>query len=82
MSAGEFVSLCAPLLDLAIIDQMIGTQIAQTFELLSARTGGDHRRPRSLGKLKGEDRDSTAPLNEHRIARLDGIIDEQGAPCR
>ena len=24
MSAGEFVSLCAPLLDLAIIDQMIG----------------------------------------------------------
>ena len=77
---GELLRCNAPLLVLAIVDQMIGAHGFEALQLLIRGRGCNDRSPRRLGELKGKDRDAAGALHQNRVPGLQIAIGHQSAP--
>src|SRR3546814_17107364 len=67
--AGEFERLGAPGWHLLVIDQLIGAERLQSFELRVGRTRRDHARARRLGELQRKDRYPAASSDARRVGK-------------
>ncbi|MNH03134.1 hypothetical protein D3C79_623860 [compost metagenome] len=77
---GELAHLLAPGRSLAVVDQVVGAEGLEAFELVVAGGRGDHRGTGQLGELQGENRHATSTLHQHGIAWLERVIGHQCAP--
>src|SRR5580658_6806960 len=60
-----------PVRDLAIVDHMVGTEGADTFQLLVRRRGGDNRRTRHLRDLQRGDENAAGTQHQDGVAGFD-----------
>src|SRR5579862_9658276 len=69
-----------PVRDLAIVDHMVGTEGAQTFQLLVRRRGGDNRRTRHLGDLHRGNGNTAGAQHQDGVASFDLPVADQRPP--
>ena len=69
-AVGELTHRLAPGRRAAIVDQIIGSHLAQALKLGIAGRGGNDRGTCHLGKLQGEDGNAAGALDQHTVAGL------------
>src|SRR3984893_9191237 len=69
-----------PVRDLAIVDHMVGTEGADTFQLLVRRRGGDNRRTGHFRDLQRRDGNAAGAQHQDGVAGFDLPVADQRPP--
>lgn len=77
---GELAGGLAPVGVLAVVDDVISTELLEHLGLLLGGGGGDHLGTTGLGELEGKEGDTTGTLGEDPLAGLEGLEAVEGVP--
>lgn len=76
----ELAGSLAPVGVLAVVDDVIGTELLEHLALLLGRSGSDNLGTTGLGELESKDGDTTGTLGEDELAGLEGLEAVEGIP--
>lgn len=77
---GQLAGGLAPVLVLAVVDDVVGAEFFERLHLLGGRGGGNDAGTGGLGELQREEGDAAGALDENGLAGLEGLEAVEGVP--